>query len=89
MKCPECGATSVARSHRRGSFESVVLTALSIYPFRCRSCRARFFRRHARLEHEAENTIHHKPAWMMASLWALAMLAVAAAIVALVVAFAD
>lgn len=41
--CPACGSTDVRRSLRRG-FNDRVLAWFFLVPFRCRKCRARFFR---------------------------------------------
>jgi len=41
-RCPNCGWQDVRRSHARGSIEKL-LSSLSIYRFRCRSCNQRFF----------------------------------------------
>ena len=41
--CPECGSHDVARSRRRGAFESFLKTVLRLRPYRCRKCAHRFF----------------------------------------------
>jgi hypothetical protein len=43
MKCPKCKSESVSRSHRSGRRERLI-SRLWIFPFRCNSCRARFYR---------------------------------------------
>lgn len=43
MACPACGSHDVRRSLRR-SFLDFALACLLLAPFRCRLCRARFFR---------------------------------------------
>lgn len=42
-RCPNCGWQNVRLSHIRGIFDTV-LGVFSVFPFRCRSCGARFHR---------------------------------------------
>ena len=50
-RCPRCQSQATYRSARRGFFESLLLSALPMRPFRCRACDLRFygffFRRHS------------------------------------------
>ena len=89
MQCPECGATSIARSHRRGWVENVVLSSLAVYPFRCRACKARFLRRHAKRERADNEAVSRTPTWLTASVWFVVLCLAAGVVVALVVAFAE
>ncbi|MFM8540016.1 MAG: PilZ domain-containing protein [Nitrospira sp.] len=41
LRCPECEATSVRRTTRRGLLENLLSTAY-IYPYRCEACSSRF-----------------------------------------------
>ena len=41
--CPKCGSMDVRRARSEG-FAAAVLQLIGRWPFRCRSCRARFFR---------------------------------------------
>jgi ribosomal protein L37AE/L43A len=41
--CPKCGSNDVRRSSREGVWVAI-LAMLGRWPFRCRSCRNRFFR---------------------------------------------
>jgi Zn finger protein HypA/HybF involved in hydrogenase expression len=41
--CPKCGSQDVRRSHGEGLMPAL-LRILGRWPFRCRSCRARFYR---------------------------------------------
>lgn len=41
LRCPECEATSVRRTPRRGLLEAL-LSAAYIYPYRCEACSSRF-----------------------------------------------
>ena len=41
--CPKCGSSDVRRSHSSGA-RAAVARLFGRVPFRCRSCRARFFR---------------------------------------------
>jgi ribosomal protein L37AE/L43A len=41
--CPKCGSNDVRRSSREGLWAGV-LSMLGRWPFRCRSCRSRFYR---------------------------------------------
>jgi len=41
--CPKCGSPDVRRSHQDG-LPAAILRILGRWPFRCRSCRARFYR---------------------------------------------
>jgi transposase-like protein len=43
MACPKCGSTDVRRSKNEGILAGV-LRMFGRWPFRCRSCRTRFFR---------------------------------------------
>jgi len=42
LACPKCGSADVRRSHSEGVLAGV-LRILGRWPFRCRSCRSRFF----------------------------------------------
>ena len=41
--CPKCGSADVRRSSRDGFWASV-FALVGRWPYRCRSCRSRFFR---------------------------------------------
>jgi predicted RNA-binding Zn-ribbon protein involved in translation (DUF1610 family) len=41
--CPKCGSNDVRRSSREGFLVSI-FALVGRWPFRCRSCRSRFFR---------------------------------------------
>lgn len=41
--CPKCGSQDVRRSHDEGVL-AALLRMLGRWPFRCRSCRSRFYR---------------------------------------------
>jgi len=43
LSCPKCGSHDVRRSKSDG-FYAVLQRTLGRWPFRCRSCRARFYR---------------------------------------------
>ena len=43
LQCPGCGSKDVRRS-RNDTLLSSVMRRLVMHPFRCRSCRKRFFR---------------------------------------------
>jgi len=43
QSCPKCGSQDVRRSNSEGVMPAL-LRALGRWPFRCRSCRARFYR---------------------------------------------
>jgi len=40
--CPKCGSADVRRSHTQG-VAAAVLRVFGRWPFRCRSCRSRFY----------------------------------------------
>jgi predicted RNA-binding Zn-ribbon protein involved in translation (DUF1610 family) len=42
LACPKCGSADVRRSHT-GGFAAAVLRMVGRWPFRCRSCRSRFY----------------------------------------------
>ena len=42
LHCPKCGSPDVRRSHTEG-FGAAVLRIFGRWPFRCRSCRSRFY----------------------------------------------
>jgi formate dehydrogenase maturation protein FdhE len=42
--CPKCGSSDARRSRRAGLLAAFMQT-LGLRPFRCRSCRSRFYRR--------------------------------------------
>ncbi len=42
-KCPKCGSTDILRSQKVG-FWVAIQVLFGRWPFRCRSCRARFYR---------------------------------------------
>jgi len=43
-RCPKCASTDVWRSPRRGFYELVLLSSISVRPFRCQGCANRFYR---------------------------------------------
>ena len=43
MSCPKCGSHDVRRSHGEDTW-AAIQRIFGRWPFRCRSCRARFFR---------------------------------------------
>jgi ribosomal protein L37AE/L43A len=43
ISCPKCGSADVRRSRSEG-FLAAFLRVFGRWPFRCRSCRARFYR---------------------------------------------
>ncbi|HEV2202139.1 MAG TPA: hypothetical protein VGR73_20150 [Bryobacteraceae bacterium] len=43
LSCPKCGSHDVRRSKAEG-FWAAIQRTFGRWPFRCRSCRARFFR---------------------------------------------
>jgi hypothetical protein len=43
-RCPKCAGTEVRRSPRRGFYELVLLSCISMRPFRCQGCSNRFYR---------------------------------------------
>jgi predicted RNA-binding Zn-ribbon protein involved in translation (DUF1610 family) len=43
LKCPKCGSADVRRARSEGVLPSL-LQMFGRWPFRCRSCRGRFFR---------------------------------------------
>jgi hypothetical protein len=42
-RCPHCEGKDVRRSPRRGFFELILLSSISVRPFRCLECAARFY----------------------------------------------
>src|ERR1700722_1477008 len=42
--CPKCSGTEVRRSPRRGFLELILLSSISVRPFRCQQCANRFYR---------------------------------------------
>lgn len=42
QRCPDCGSSDVARSHRRGATETLLLRLLARVPLRCLACKTRF-----------------------------------------------
>jgi hypothetical protein len=46
FNCPKCGSTDIRRSRNEG-FWAAFFQVFGRWPFRCRSCRARFFRQSA------------------------------------------
>jgi len=43
MNCPKCGSPDVRRSHDHGVLAGL-LRIVGRWPYRCRSCRSRFYR---------------------------------------------
>jgi hypothetical protein len=41
--CPSCENSSIYRSHRHGTFETILGKILLLYPYRCQSCDQRFY----------------------------------------------
>jgi len=41
--CPKCGSVDIRRSHQEGAL-AALFRILGRWPFRCRSCRSRFYR---------------------------------------------
>ncbi len=44
VRCPKCHSAYFRRSRRRGFLETMLLTRVSVYPFRCDLCGCRFYR---------------------------------------------
>jgi hypothetical protein len=42
-RCPKCAGIDVYRTPRRGFFELVLLSSISVRPFRCQDCSNRFY----------------------------------------------
>jgi len=42
-RCPKCEGKDVRRSPRRGFFELILLSSISVRPFRCQGCANRFY----------------------------------------------
>lgn len=42
-RCPKCAGAEVRRSPRRGFLELIVLSSISVLPFRCQGCATRFY----------------------------------------------
>ena len=42
-RCPNCAGKEVRRSPRRGFLELIVLSSISVLPFRCQGCATRFY----------------------------------------------
>lgn len=45
-RCPQCGWSDVRLSKSKGALDAAMLGALSLAPFRCRTCGRRFYRFH-------------------------------------------
>ena len=43
LRCPKCGSNDIRRSKSDGFF-AVIQRVFGRWPFRCRSCRSRFYR---------------------------------------------
>jgi len=43
MACPKCGSTDIRRS-RSDSFVGYFISIFGRHPYRCRSCRVKFYR---------------------------------------------
>lgn len=54
IRCPGCGSKDVRCSRRDGLLSSI-LARLMLHPFRCRSCRKRFFQSGAAAAHQTSN----------------------------------
>jgi len=46
LGCPKCGSADVRRARSEG-LAALILQLFGRWPFRCRSCRSKFFRRAA------------------------------------------
>jgi hypothetical protein len=55
-KCPKCGSTDIRRSKSDG-FYAVIQRMFGRWPYRCRSCRVRFYRT---ADAPPEETLHHE-----------------------------
>ena len=62
-----------------------MLTALSVYPFRCSDCKKRFLQVHTSRRRETNKLIKDPPPWVRAAIWTGLTIAIAV-VVALVVA---
>ena len=60
FRCPSCKSPHTHRSKKRGFFEAF-LSTLSVLPFRCDTCDARFFRRSAKLKSQPGASISADP----------------------------
>ena len=47
-RCPKCGWSDVRMSRSKGALDAALLGALSMAPFRCRTCSHRFYHFHRR-----------------------------------------
>lgn len=84
MTCPDCGATKVHRSRRRGFFEQVILGTIGVYPYRCSACKKRFMKVNDPTKARRRNIWTDPPGWVSALLWGLVATAIALIIVGVV-----
>ena len=45
IRCKECHSTNTARSTRKTFFERAILRRLGLHPWKCLTCKCRFFTR--------------------------------------------
>lgn len=56
VRCPGCGGKDVRPSYSAAGLRDLIMRAFSLFPFRCRECRRRFYRRLKVEEEETEAT---------------------------------
>jgi hypothetical protein len=81
MECPECGATKIHKSHRRGTTERTVLVLFAVHPYRCSECRARFYRKRGAMAGEWVKVLMNPPAPLRIVIWAVVLVGAVASVV--------
>lgn len=84
MICPECGATRVHRSRRKGFVEQALLGSIGIYPYRCSDCKKRFMKRRDPSQSPRRSIWADPPPWLSAIMWGLVAIVIALIIVGVV-----
>jgi len=84
MECPECGATKIHKSRRKGTMENTVLVLVAVHPYRCSECRARFFRKRGEMAGAWVKVLMNPPAPLRLVIWAVVMAAAVASVVGIV-----
>lgn len=84
MTCPDCGATKVHRSRRKGFFEQAILGSVGIYPYRCSECKKRFMKRKDPTQARRRSFWADPPPWLASLMWGLVATLIALVIVGVV-----
>jgi DNA-directed RNA polymerase subunit RPC12/RpoP len=60
IRCKECHSTNTTRSTRKTFFERVILLRLGLHPWKCLTCKNRFFTRDRGPKKQSDQDLHSR-----------------------------